>query len=199
MTPKRVRAILGGPLANLTHLTITTQILGEIGQCMVDALAEESKEYFAKRGWSGKDPMGGPPIWKSFSYRVRGRSTLEIQSSFYGMAELASGDIPERRMTWLTQDAKERSPKDFDLTDAEKKRGMKKTGRVSKGERLPLVVPIQVDGGSVELRRAPLTIGDAWVHPGIAKFTFFETAVRKWRLRCAEVLVREFLRAATEG
>jgi len=178
---------------------MTPQLLARVGKCMVDALSKEAKEYFAKRGWSGQDPKGGPPIWESFSYHIRGNSTLEITSSFYGMGELARGDIPERKMTWLTQEAKDRQPSKYKLTEQEKRLGMKKTGRISKGTRLPLVVPLEVDGGAIEFRRAPLKIGDAWVHPGIAKFTFFETAVRKWRVQCAQLLVEEFVKAATKG
>lgn len=196
MNPQRMRAILGGPLARMTELPLSQKLLARVGQCMIDALAQESKEYFTKRGWSGKDPMGGPPIWESFSFRIRGKSTLEITSSFYGMNELASGDIPDRKMTWLTQEAKDRQPTKFKLTEGEKKLGMKQTGRVSQGKRLPLIIPIENEGGQVELRRAPLQIGDAWVHPGIAKFTFFETAVRKWRLRCAQLIVEEMIRVA---
>ena len=151
--------------------------------------------YFGKRGWSGKDPKGGPPIWKSFSCRIVGKSSLVIDSSFYGMKELASGDIPQRKMTWLTQEAKDKRPSQFELTDAERNLGMKKTGRVSRGQRLPLVIPLETGDGKVELRRAPLTIGEAWVHPGIAKFTFFETALRKWKQECTRIVIDEFIKA----
>jgi hypothetical protein len=195
----RMRAILGGPLARITEFPVSHQFLAKMGQCMVDALSEEAKEYFAKRGWSGKDPMGGPPIWESFSFRIRGKNTLEFTSSFYGMQELAQGSIPERKMFWLTQEAKDRNPGDYDLTPKEKDLGMKKTGRVSQGERLPLIVPLMTEGGNIEFRRAPLNLGDAWVHPGIAKFTFFETAVRKWRVRCARLLKEEFVKAMNGG
>jgi len=199
VSAKRVRAILGGPLSKMTGLPVTPKLLLKVGKCLTDALAEESKKYFGKRGWSGGDPDGGPPIWDSFSVRLRGRSTLEITSSFYGMNELARGDIPERKMTWLTQEAKDRQPSKYKLTDQEKRLGMKQTGRVSKGTRLPLIVPIMTDGGTVELRRAPLQLGNAWIHPGIAKFTFFETAVRKWKARCGQIIVDEFIRIATGG
>lgn len=199
VTPQRMRAILGGPLAKMTEFPMTPQLLARVGKCMVDALSQEAKKYFTKRGWTGKDPMGGPPIWESFTYRIRGGSTLEISSSFYGMKELAQGDIPERKMTWLTQEAKEQHPANYALTDREKKLGMKKSGRPSQGTRLPLVVPIGTGGGMVEFRRAPLKLGDAWVHPGIAKFTFFEVAVKKWRERCAQILIAEFVKAASKG
>lgn len=184
----RIRGILGGPLERTLEVEITPETLQKLGDLLVKILAKTSKDYFAKRGWSGRDPNGGPPVWRSFQAKVRGRRTLEITSSFYGMAELARGDIPERRMTWLTQEAKDRNPGDYPLTKRERKLGMKQTGRLSRGQRLPLIVPVKTEGGSVEFRAAPLKIADAWVHPGIAKFTFFEDAVRKWRRECVPLV-----------
>jgi len=169
-----------------------------MGQCLVDALSKESREYFGKRGWSGQDPGGGPPIWDSFFYQIRGKSTLEISSSFYGMNELARGDVPARDMVWLTQEAKEKNPARYALTKREKSLGMRKTGKMSKRERLPLVIPLEVNG-QVEFRKAPLTIGDAWVHPGIAKFTFFEAAVRKGRQQMAQIIMAEVVRVISGG
>lgn len=196
---QQIRSVLGGPLSRLTEVEFTPKRLAQVGECIIKTLAEESKKYFAKRGWSGRDPEGGKPIWDSFSYRIRGKSTLEITSTFYGMKELARGDIPEREMPWLTQEAKDRRPGEYKLTDKERQLGMKKTGRVSKGQRLPLVVPIQTKGGGVVLRRAPMTIGEAWVHPGIARFTFFETAVRKWRVRCGRIIAEAVVDAMREA
>ena len=183
-----VRKIYGGPLAKTAASLMTPAVYAILGRSLVRILALESREYFARRGWNGKDPMGGPPIWRSFKWKLKGNSTLEITSTFYGMAEMASGDIPKRRMTWLTQQAKDRNPGNYELTKTEKKLGMKKTGRVSKGQRLPLIVPIQTEGGAIEFRTAPLKLGDAWIHPGIAKFTFFERALRKWKAECAQIV-----------
>jgi hypothetical protein len=84
-------------------------------------------------------------------------------------------------MTWLTQEYKERNPAKFGQTFMERKKG--NTG----SNRRPLIVPIKV-GGTVEFRTAPLKMTDAWVHPGIAKFTFFETAIRKGRKACIEIV-----------
>ena len=199
ISQQQIRAVLGGPLSRLTEIPVSKEMLSAVGRCLVDVLSEESQKYFALRGWSGRDPKGGPPIWKSFSYRIRGERTLDITSSFYGMSYLASGDIPPRRMEWLTQEAKDKNPQAYKLTPKERQLGMKQSGRVSKRTRLPLVVPIKDRGGNIVLRRAPLKIGDAWVHPGIAKFTFFETALRKWRIRCAHLLAEEVARVLSEA
>lgn len=186
----QVRGAYGKPFAKLLQdgIPVTNKLLHKMGKCLVDAIHAESKKDFARRGWSGKDPHGGPVIWESFSYRIKGVSTVEILSSFYGMAEMGRGAIPDRKMTWLTQEAKEQHPEKYPLTEGEKKRGMRQSGRVSKGERLPLVVPIKSKGGAIVLRMAPLKIGNAWVHPGIAKFTFLERGIRKGREACAEAI-----------
>jgi hypothetical protein len=199
VTSQKIRNVLGGPLAKLMGIPITRELLGAMGQSLVQILAAESKTYFAKRGWDGHDPMGGEPIWRSFTWKIRGKSTLEISSTFYGMSELANGDIPSRRMTWLTQQAKDQHPENYELSPKEKRLKMKKAGRVLKGERLPLIVPIQTQGGSVEFRTAPLTIGDAWIHPGIARFTFYDTAVRKWRQQCADIVAKAVAEAISEA
>lgn len=195
--PPRIRASYGKPFSRLAQLENSPDLLRRLGACLVDILSKEAKKYFARRGWTGHDPMGGPDIWDSFSYQIRGKSTVEVTSSFYGMDVLAKGDIPERKMEWLTQEAKEKHPGDFALTRTEKKLGMKKTGRPSRGGRLPLIVPVK-SGNTVLLRMAPLTIGDAWVHPGIAKFTFFETAYRKGREECARI-IRDAVASALSG
>jgi len=225
----KVGGAYGGPFAKLIPAANSPQLLAKLGNAILQALSRESKVYFAKRKWSGLDPMGGPPIWESFTFRIRGKSTVEVLSSFYGMTELASGDIPGRKMTWLTQEAKDKHPEKYDLTETEKKRGVKKTWRLSrkalgkdeipqskpeetqrksatgefggpkkklKRNRLPLVVPVKEVGGNVVLRMAPLKMSNAWVHPGIAKFTFFEVAIRKARSECIQILKEELIKAA---
>ena len=191
-------AKIEGPLAKLSKFVVTRALMEELGDSLIKILASESKVYFLKRGWTGKDPAQGPAIWKSFKYKVHG-DRLDVTSTFYGMAELAAGNIPRRRMTWLTQKAKDQHPGDYPLTDRERKLGMKQTGRVSKGQRLPLIVPIQVRGGAVEFRTAPLNLGNAWIHPGIARFTFFEIALRKWQKSCAQILAAAAAKAMTKA
>lgn len=181
--PVRIHLIRGRLWAAMSGVNLSPKVLRKLGTCMVSILETESKKYFAKRGWTGRDPMGGPDIWDSFSYRVIAKQDVEIRSSFYGMKELAHGSIPGRRMTWLTQEYKDRNPKKFPLTPREKELGMKQMSKT----RMPLIVPIKV-GNTVEFRTAPLKLGDAWVHPGIAKFTFFETAIRKGRKACIDII-----------
>ena len=151
---------------------------------MVKTFSQESKKYMAQRGWTGKDPMGGPDLWNSFSYHIIANRDVEILSTFYGMKELAHGNIPSRRMTWLTQEAKEKNPQNYKLSPREKKMGLNPMSK----NRMPLIVPIKDKSGVVEFRMAPLKTANAWVHPGIAKFTFFETAIRKGRKACIDII-----------
>ena len=181
------RKTYGGPWSKITGIPVTREMLKAIGQCLVDELSRESKKDFSKRGWSGKDPGGGPRIWDSFSYDILGASTLVLKTSFYGMARLIRGDIPPRKMTWLTQEGKDMAPARYRKTPTE---------RWSKGGGArPLVVPMQDrNSGMVIFRTAPLTMSEAWVHPGIAKFTFFERALRKGREKCAGIVGQEAAR-----
>ena len=205
-TFRRVRGSYGTPWSKLTTLPVSKKMLTEIAECLVQVFVEEAKKDFAKRGWSRRDPQGGPDIGKSFGFRIRGKSTIEITSSFYGLPELASGGIPERKMTWLTQEAKEQHPERYKVTDSERRRYMARraAARRKKGVTLvklrgPLIVPLSDKNGRVIFRTAPLKIGDAWVHPGIAKFTFAQRAIRKAKKVCKEVLGRAAAEAFAAG
>lgn len=190
ITFKKVRGTYGKPWADKIDLPLTPAVLREIGKCLMDLFAREAERDFAKRGWSVRDPMGGPDIGDSFSFSIRGDSTVEVTSSFYGMDVLGSQDVPEHKMTWLTQEAKDKAPQNYPRTAAERKARMKTSGRVSQGERMPLVVPIRTEGGTVVFRAAPLKIADAWVHPGIAKFTFAQRAMEKAKKECLKIIAR---------
>jgi len=186
---KKVRGSYGGPWAKKLDLPVTPEMLREIGKCLVEHFAREALKDFAKRGWSVRDPKGGPDIGDSFSYQIRGMSTVEITSTFYGMDVLGSQDVPERRMTWLTQEGKDAAPQNYKRTNGERN-ARAKSGTISRGGRLPLVVPIKTDNGKVIFRTAPLKLNEAWVHPGIAKFTFVQRAMDKGRKSCLEIVVR---------
>lgn len=167
---------------------LTPETLKSIGKCLVEIFGREALKDFRKRDWSTHDPKGGPDIHKSFSYRIKGKSTVEILSSFWGMAELTLGARLPQRMTWLTQEAKDKAPHKYEQTEGERKRGMSSAGRVSKGTRLPLIVPMKAKSGEIVFRTAPLKMQNAWVHPGIAKFTFARRAVEKGRKECLGII-----------
>ena len=175
-----IHTIRGKLWAIMAGVELNTKTLQAMGRCMVATLKRESSKYMVRIGWTGEDPMGGPPLWDSFSFRLMGMD-VQIRSSFYGMKELAHGSIKPRRMTWITQEYKDRNPTKFKRTPFDVKH--QKSGT----DRGPLIVPIKT-GGTVEFRMAPLKLSDAWIHPGIAKFTFFETAIRKGRKACIDIV-----------
>lgn len=181
-----IHTIRGKIWAEAAGVPLDNKTLQALGRCMVANLKRESAKYLTRIGWSGNDPMGGPPLPESFSFRLKDMD-VQIRSTFYGMKELAHGAIPSRRMTWLTQEAKKKSPDKYPLTPREKALGKSQADRDG---RLPLIVPIK-SGGSVEFRSAPIKMSNAWVHPGIAKFTFFETAIRKGRKACVEIVKKK--------
>lgn len=194
----RIRGALGGPFAKKVDVEVTPALLHRLGKCLVDSFIKESKKDFAKRGWSGEARDGGPPIWESFRYRIRGDKTVEVTSTFPYLAEMAAKDTQPYKMTWLTQEAKDKRPAEFPLTPREKELKMRRAGHVSQGQRLPLVVPLEDKGGVVVFRTAPLTFQDAWVHPGIARFTFVERAAKKGREQCIKILQEEVLKTVVQ-
>lgn len=194
----RIKGAYSGPMAERAKVPINRKVVQKLGRCLVQIFSEEAKKDFAKRGWSGHAKDGSKPIWDSFSYRISGERTIEILSTFPDIALLTRGDLPEQDMVWLTQEAKDKNPTNYPLTEGERKRGMKLTGRVSDGERLPLVVPLK-KGSTVVLRTAPLTFDNAWVHPGIARFTFMERAMRRGRKECAQLLGQAAVEWLTRG
>jgi hypothetical protein len=187
----KVKGIYAGPVAKVLDIPVTKGLLEKLGKCMVAAYVKEAKKDFAKRGWSGEARDGSAPIWDSFSYRIRGDRTIEVLSTFPDIEILTTQDIPSRRMTWLTQEGKNMKPSLYPVTPREKKLGMKLGGRVSQNKRMPLVVPMKDKSGTVVFRTAPLKMQDAWVHPGIARFTFMERAVRTGKAGCVQILADE--------
>ena len=190
----RIRGALGGPFSKRLEIPVTPELLHRLGKCLVDSFIKESKKDFAKRGGSGEAQDGSAPIWDSFNYKIRGERTVEVVSTFPYLDRLVSEDVPPRKMTGLTQAAKEKAPAEFPLTRKEHDLGMKQAGRMSQGERLPLVVPLKGKNGMVIFRKAPLTFQDAWVHPGIARFTFVQRAVKHGREQCIALIKQEVLK-----
>lgn len=179
-------------------LKVTPEMLHKIGEALVVSLSKHSKKAFAMRGWSGENPEGGLPVWDSFSY-VIGEGRISVESSYPFFSEITSSSRERGRMTWLTQEAKDKNPAKYGLTKRERRLGMKRTGRVSKGERLPLIVPIKTSGGTILFRAAPLKMADAWIHPGVASFTFLEKAFKEGKIQAVKAIRREILHATLLG
>lgn len=166
----RVKKSYGKPWSKVVGRPLEPSDLNQIGKVLVKTFQEEAKKEFNRRGWSlrapskadptgwGSDqgPQGGPPLQDSFSFRIV-RGQVEILSTYYGLPDLLKG-IPSRPLRELTQEAAyQRDP----------------------ARTRPLVVPIQARNGTVLFRVAPERMGEAWVHPGVKRFTFGDKAVRK--------------------
>lgn len=196
ISTSRMRGSYGGTHAKKSGASdsiLTPDLLNQLGKCIVEHFVREAMKDFAKRGWSVKDPMGGPDLKDSFSFQVRGKKTIEVSSSFYGLNILANQDIPQHPMTWLTQEAHGTPKKPPDR----KVFGTMVTKR--KTDRKPLVVPLKAESGEVIFRTAPLKFSDAWVHPGIAKFNFAERAMKKAREDCSQIVAQAALDAWAGG
>ncbi len=184
------------PWSKIKREPLTPREVQAIGKLLVKVFAEEARKDFARRNWSLKapgshggssasaqiggvdapkrvhhaqegQPQGGPPIDKSFSFRVVGNQ-VEVTSTYYGLDELLSKGVPRHPMPWLTQEmARRHDPS-------------------RKG---PLVVPMRGPFGTTLFRVAPERIADAWVHPGIRRLTFGDRAVRRARQEMAELLL----------
>jgi len=181
---RRLRGVYGKPLARKLETTVTNDLIIKMGDIFVKHLKAESKKEFAKRGWSGRDPKGGPKIWDSFSVKTH-PSSIIVESTFYGMRELTTTGIPERKMTWLTQEGQHKNLTDTSFIGLGKA-GVRKAPSRKHGK-AKLIVPIKDDKGYVVFRTAPLKIKDAWIHPGIAKFTFVQRALKKAHEECQKV------------
>jgi len=189
----RIRATYGKTWAKTGKIEIDESVLNLIGEILVETVRIEAKNEFVKRGWSMDDPMDGPPIGDSFRYEILGERTVVLKSSFYGLAELTSKEgIPERKMTWLTQQGAKRNVKTREqrLREANMP-GLKTKFKSTSPSSSPLVVPITTDTGEVIFRMAPLRMSDAWIHPGIARFNFMERALKKARVK-VESLMSEY-------
>lgn len=209
----RVKGVYGGPVGKKLDIPVTRELLERMGECLVDAFVKEAKKDFAKRGWSGEARDGSPPIWDSFSYKIRGEKTIEVVSTFPDIDVLVSRDIPPRDLEWLTQEAKDANPSKYPLTMQEQRKGTKRSNRLARDPktgrprklpkgyvpRSPLVVPLKSNTGRVVFRTAPLQLKDAWVHPGIARFTFAERAVRSGKAGCLKIIQQEVLKAVVKG
>jgi hypothetical protein len=104
-------------------------------------------------------------FYQSFSYAVEPGGMVVIYSTWEWLEIITEGTRGRYKMAWLTQE-----------------RGVN-------------VVPLTQRDGTVVLRRTPLTIGKAWVHPKIAKHTFINRAYE----RAVGELIDEVMEKALES
>lgn len=106
----RVKGAYGKPWSKMVgdKIPINRYILQRLGKAMVDAIVEEAKKDFAKQGRS-PTPKGQPEglpdsdnFFESFDYKIVGKSTVVITSTWPWIQETVEGR-PPYKMTWLTR------------------------------------------------------------------------------------------------
>jgi hypothetical protein len=181
---RRKRAVYTGPLwkkldFDKGELLIDRPLLDLLGKALVKAVIHEAKKDFAKRRKMGRGkPISdggaiGPEksFFRSFSYQIRGERTIELVSNWPRLDSLLEGR-KKGKMTSLT---------------AEKNPKLWRPAKSGKGAKVRKTIPI-IDHGKVIFRTVPLTMADAWIHPGISKHTFMERGVRRWKKEAGAII-----------
>lgn len=170
-TQLRIKGMYAGAWAKRKEgqpITLTRDVLERLGQTMVDAIVEEAKKDLAKQGRSARgEPEGLPEsktFFESFSYQIRGERTIEVTSSWPWIQQLVDGR-QEFKMWWLTN-----------------------------AQRRGKAVPLVQRDGTVLFRMAPLSLNDAWIHPGFARHTFLARGIRKGQNQMLQIIGQEALK-----
>lgn len=106
----RIRGVYGKPWSKRAgeRIQLTREDLHLLGKTMVDCIVYEAKKDLAKQGKSPTprgEPAGLPTsdsFFESFGYRIKGRSTVEITSSWPWIEEHIEGK-ESFVMKWLTR------------------------------------------------------------------------------------------------
>ena len=202
--PRRVRGVYSGPLTKKIDMEtgavkIDRNLLRKIGETLVHEIVREAKIDFAKRRKSGRGkpiPDGGgigpadakpgvPSFFESWSYRIKGKRTVEVVCSWPWIDSLLEGR-PAGPMTHLTVEG-----------NPEMEKKVKEPRRMRPGEgfteakkRVRRAIPLKTKDGTVIFRTVPFKTQDAWIHPGIAKHTFMERGVKKARAKLPKIISR---------
>lgn len=162
--PNRIRTKVGGvyagPWSNVTDIPISVPVLKKLGQAIVNAIVYEARvEIERSRALTTMNLPNARRFYQSFSYRIRGGSTLEIYSTWPWIGPIIEGTGGPFKMDWLTQEA-----------------GV-------------YVVPIEGENGEILFRTTPKRRVDAWIHPGVAKHNFIRRGIDRGKKKAEEILV----------
>jgi hypothetical protein len=127
------------------------------------------KEEIAKDAAKSTFIPRDPEFLKSFSYSVEPGGIVSLYSTWPWLEVITKGTRGKYKMAWLTQQA-----------------GVN-------------VVPLAQKDGSVHFRTAPLTFGEAWVHPKIAKHTFITRAYERAFQDHVDQVIGTALRRSMDG
>lgn len=104
---KPVGGVYGKPMSRMAgkSLPLDRTVLEQIGKILVDSVVLEARKDFAKQRKVPHGPVGLPDtedFFKSFSYQISGKSTVEVVSTWPFIKQVTEGRDPFR-MEWLTQ------------------------------------------------------------------------------------------------
>lgn len=173
MNWKRIRGVYGKPWSKMSKVELNPQILRRVGEILVESVSEEARKAVVAQ--AGRTPEGQPmglPNTPDFynSFSYRISGPSSLEIlSSWPWVERHVEGRDPFPMTWLTQAA----------------------GRT--------LIPLKQPDGSVIIRMAPKTEEEAWIHPGVRKYSFLEVGVRKGREKAARVLAEEALRQILKG
>jgi hypothetical protein len=164
----KTKGIYGKPWSRLAKgIPVSRKVLEQVGQILVDTVIAEARRDIAKGGGLPDTER----FLQSFSYQIRGKSTVEVVSDWPQIMQIMEGRRPYP-MDWLNKGRRKGDPR--------------------------RIVPI-IDKGTILFRMAPLVTEKAWIHPGIARNTFIQRGIRKGRQKAAEVIVAEVANQLKQG
>jgi len=103
---KPVGGVYGKPMSRMVGkpIPLDRSVFEKIGEILVESVVTEARKDFAKQRKTPGAPVGLPDsadFFKSFSYRLVGKSTLEVVSTWPFIKQVTEGRDPFR-MDWLT-------------------------------------------------------------------------------------------------
>lgn len=160
----KIRGVRGGAILRKvgpSTFAPTPMMMKKIAQIILDTVVDEAK----------RDMMKGLGITGGKAGLPRSEEFLK---SFYYKID---GENIEIISDWPTAEALTEGRPPFPMWWLTKEGGTKK-------------VPMRVGGNSV-VRSTPITMKDAWIHPGFHKYTFLERGARKGREKAIKMLVED--------
>lgn len=175
----KLRGIYSRPWSQIgKNMTFSQAFLKKIGRILVKEVVKEAKKQRKAQG-NRSTPRGepeglpkGPDFYKSFYYKLRGRSTIEIWSDWPVIEQLIEGR-DAYRMTWFTHEA--------GRSHMKMKQG---SGKFK---------------GTILVRTTPQKRKDAWIHPGFAKHDFIVKGVDKAQEQVIKLITVEVAKKLAKG
>lgn len=173
-------AIISGIADQVSDPTIRKKLLQKLGRELVKSIKFEGRKDMAMaNNLRGKAVPNGGGLGNSFfntvKYKIIGNSTIEIVSDWEWL-ELVLNGMPKTKMVKLVA---QRNPNLW--------------RRTSTGKLVRKAIPIKGKNGTINFRLPPLTIDKVWIHPGVARHTFWQKGIDKWRAKAPKI-VADFLK-----